>query len=91
VIGPPRRRPRTVASALPRQVLAAGRSSSPISRSAALWPWGDQQTRHPAAEVGVTKGTLTGGLKNLEKRGPNACTPTSLRASTLARSVMDTS
>jgi hypothetical protein len=34
-----------------------------------LWIWGDQQTRHPAAEVGVAKGTLTGGLKTLEMRG----------------------
>src|ERR1700750_3325866 len=31
-----------------------------------LWIWGDQQTRHLAAEAGVTKGTLTGVLK---KRG----------------------
>ena len=35
-----------------------------------LWIWGDQQTRHLAAEAGVTKGTLTGVLKTLEKRGP---------------------
>jgi DNA-binding MarR family transcriptional regulator len=34
-----------------------------------LWVWGDQQTRHLAAEAGVTKGTLTGVLKTLEKRG----------------------
>jgi DNA-binding MarR family transcriptional regulator len=34
----------------------------------ALWIWGDQQTRHLAAEAGVTKGTLTGVLKTLEKR-----------------------
>jgi DNA-binding MarR family transcriptional regulator len=34
-----------------------------------LWIWGDQQTRHLAAEAGVTKGTLTGVLKTLEKRG----------------------
>jgi hypothetical protein len=27
-----------------------------------LWIWGDQQTRHLAAEAGVTKGTLTGVL-----------------------------
>jgi MarR family transcriptional regulator, organic hydroperoxide resistance regulator len=33
-----------------------------------LWIWGDQQTRHLAAEAGVTKGTLTGVLKTLEKR-----------------------
>jgi DNA-binding MarR family transcriptional regulator len=34
-----------------------------------LWIWGDQQTRHLASEAGVTKGTLTGVLKTLEKRG----------------------
>ena len=34
-----------------------------------LWIWGDQQTRHLAAEAGVTKGTPTGVLKTLEKRG----------------------
>ena len=34
-----------------------------------LWIWGDQQTRHLAQEAGVTKGTLTGVLKTLEKRG----------------------
>ncbi|HEY1640370.1 MAG TPA: MarR family transcriptional regulator [Streptosporangiaceae bacterium] len=33
-----------------------------------LWIWGDQQTRHLADEAGVTKGTLTGVLKTLEKR-----------------------
>jgi len=34
-----------------------------------LWIWGDQQTRYLAEEAGVTKGTLTGVLKTLEKRG----------------------
>jgi len=34
-----------------------------------LWIWGDQQTRHLADDAGVTKGTLTGVLKTLEKRG----------------------
>lgn len=34
-----------------------------------LWIWGDQETRHLAAEAGVTKGTLTGVLKTLESRG----------------------
>jgi DNA-binding MarR family transcriptional regulator len=33
-----------------------------------LWIWGDQQTRYLAAEAGVTKGTLTGVVKTLEKR-----------------------
>lgn len=35
----------------------------------ALWIWGEQETRHLAAEAGVTKGTLTGVLKTLESRG----------------------
>ena len=34
-----------------------------------LWIWGEAQTRHLAAEAGVTKGTLTGVLKTLEKQG----------------------
>ena len=34
-----------------------------------LWIWGAQETRHLAAEAGVTKGTLTGVLKTLERRG----------------------
>src|SRR5215472_6033909 len=34
-----------------------------------LWIWGDQQTRHLAAEAGVTKGTLTGVLVSLEPKG----------------------
>src|ERR1700751_6296480 len=34
-----------------------------------LWSGGRQRTRHLAAEAGVTKGTLTGVLKTLEKRG----------------------
>lgn len=34
-----------------------------------LWVWGPQETRHLAEECGVTKGTLTGVLTTLEKRG----------------------
>ena len=34
-----------------------------------LWIWGEQETRYLAAEAGVTKGTLTGVLKTLERRG----------------------
>ena len=34
-----------------------------------LWIWGTQETGHVAEEAGVTKGTLTGVLKTLEKRG----------------------
>jgi DNA-binding MarR family transcriptional regulator len=34
-----------------------------------LWVMGSMETRHLAAEAGVTKGTLTGILKTLEGRG----------------------
>ncbi len=34
-----------------------------------LWIWGEQETRHVAAETGTTKGTLTGVLKTLVARG----------------------
>jgi DNA-binding MarR family transcriptional regulator len=34
-----------------------------------LWIWGEQETRHVAAEAGITKGTLTGVLNTLEGRG----------------------
>lgn len=34
-----------------------------------LWIWGEMETRYLAAEAGVTKGTLTGVLDTLEKRG----------------------
>src|SRR5487761_678983 len=55
---------------LERDVLAeAGLSWAAFTVLFVLWIWGDQQTRHLAAEAGVTKGTLTGVLKTLEKRG----------------------
>jgi DNA-binding MarR family transcriptional regulator len=34
-----------------------------------LWIWGELETRHLAAEAGVTKGTLTGVVDTLQKRG----------------------
>lgn len=34
-----------------------------------LWVWGPQETRHLAEECGVSKGTLTGILTTLERRG----------------------
>ncbi len=34
-----------------------------------LWIWGEMETRYLAAEAGVTKGTLTGVLDTLERRG----------------------
>ena|SRR5437660_222772 len=33
-----------------------------------VWIWGEQETRHVAAEAGITKGTLTGVIKTLEAR-----------------------
>lgn len=55
---------------LERDVLAAENLSwGAFTVLFVLWIWGDQQTRHLAAEAGVTKGTVTGLLKTLEKRG----------------------
>ena len=55
---------------LERQVLAdEDLSWAAFTVMFVLWIWGDQQTRHLAEEAGVTKGTLTGVLKTLEKRG----------------------
>jgi MarR family transcriptional regulator, organic hydroperoxide resistance regulator len=34
-----------------------------------LWVWGEQESRHVAAEAGITKGTLTGVVSTLQKRG----------------------
>ena len=34
-----------------------------------VWIWGDIETRHVAAEAGISKGTLTGVLTTLEGRG----------------------
>jgi MarR family transcriptional regulator, organic hydroperoxide resistance regulator len=34
-----------------------------------LWIWGEMETRHLAAEANVTKGTLTGVVDTLERRG----------------------
>lgn len=34
-----------------------------------LWVWGELESRHLAAEAGITKGTLTGVVRTLERRG----------------------
>jgi DNA-binding MarR family transcriptional regulator len=34
-----------------------------------VWIWGDIETRHVAAEAGISKGTLTGVAGTLERRG----------------------
>ena len=40
-----------------------------------VWIWGDMETRHVAAEAGISKGTLTGVAKTLEGRGLMARVP----------------
>jgi DNA-binding MarR family transcriptional regulator len=60
----------TIRNHMEQQVLAEEDLSwAAFTVLSVLWIWGDQQTRHLAAEAGVTKGTLTGVLKTLEKRG----------------------
>lgn len=34
-----------------------------------LWVWGEQEARHLAIEAGISKGTLTGVMSTLERRG----------------------
>ncbi|WP_416979833.1 MarR family winged helix-turn-helix transcriptional regulator [Streptomyces sp. T028] len=34
-----------------------------------IWIWGESETRHVAEEAGISKGTLTGVSRTLEKRG----------------------
>lgn len=34
-----------------------------------LWVWGEQEARHVAARAGITKGTLSGVVSTLERRG----------------------
>ncbi len=34
-----------------------------------LWVWGEQEARHLAVEAGISKGTLTGVMTTLERRG----------------------
>ncbi|MEV6865006.1 MarR family transcriptional regulator [Streptosporangium subroseum] len=34
-----------------------------------VWIWEEMETRHAAAEAGISKGTLTGIIKTLESRG----------------------
>ncbi|MFG2792132.1 MarR family winged helix-turn-helix transcriptional regulator [Streptomyces sp. NPDC048419] len=34
-----------------------------------VWVWGESETRHVAEEAGISKGTLTGVARTLEKRG----------------------
>jgi DNA-binding MarR family transcriptional regulator len=34
-----------------------------------IWVWGEPETRHVAEEAGISKGTLTGVARTLERRG----------------------
>jgi DNA-binding MarR family transcriptional regulator len=53
-----------------RVVLAAdGLSFTAFTVLWVLWIWGEDEFRHVAAESGITKGTLTGVLTTLERRG----------------------
>jgi DNA-binding MarR family transcriptional regulator len=57
-------------SRLERTVLAgADLSFTAFTVLWVLWVWGEMESRHLAAEVGVTKGTLTGVVGTLERRG----------------------
>ena len=47
----------------------AGLSWTAFATLWVLWIWGELEARHLAAEANVTKGTLTGVLNTLEKRG----------------------
>jgi MarR family transcriptional regulator, organic hydroperoxide resistance regulator len=55
---------------LERTVLAdAGLSFSAFTVMWVLWVWGDMETRELAVDAGITKGTLTGVVGTLERRG----------------------
>jgi DNA-binding MarR family transcriptional regulator len=55
---------------LERTVLAdIGLSFSAFTVMWVLWVWGELETRQLAAEAGITKGTLTGVVGTLERRG----------------------
>lgn len=62
------------ASAIRRHMEAAVLAPEKLSWTAfvalwVLWIWGEMEARHLAAEANVTKGTLTGVLDTLERRG----------------------
>jgi len=53
-----------------RTVLApAGLSFTAFTVLWVLWVWGELESRHVAVEAGITKGTLTGVVTTLERRG----------------------
>lgn len=51
-----------------------GLSWTAFSTLFVLWIWGTQESRHLAVRTGITKGTLTGIVRTLQKRG--LCTRT---------------
>lgn len=62
-----------------------------------LWVWGEREARHLAAEAGITKGTLTGVVTTLERRGlverhthPNDRRLVVIRTTELGNRTMDT-
>ncbi len=53
-----------------RNVLAPhGLSFTAFTTLWVLWVWGEREARHLAAEAGISKGTLTGVVTTLERRG----------------------
>lgn len=55
---------------LERTVLAdQGLSFTAFTVLWVLWVWGQQEARHLADEAGISKGTLTGVMTTLERRG----------------------
>ena len=57
-------------SHLERTVLAgAGLSFSAFTVMWVLWIWGEMESRELAIDAGITKGTLTGVVGTLERRG----------------------
>lgn len=60
----------TVRNHMERTVLArAELSFTAFTVLWVLWIWGDQEARHLADESGVSRGTLTGVVTTLERRG----------------------
>jgi DNA-binding MarR family transcriptional regulator len=60
----------SVRNRIEREVLGADNLSwTGFTALFVLWVWGPQETRHLAEECGVSKGTLTGIVATLERRG----------------------
>lgn len=60
----------TIRNHMERTVLAgADLSFTAFTVLWVLWIWGEQEARHVAEEAGVSRGTLTGVVTTLERRG----------------------